>query len=166
MYVKKALWIMVREGFVKLGKDEIVNEKVIDIVGDVKKVSITTPKNMGESLGIQMHWLGIVFKALGKRFLVGAQVLDNTHKKRLFRFDSGCRRYKVTSILTILPLAMKDDWNCLEIDLRKQLQRFYGTDFVEIIRIEVQGSCRLRRIFTSYDSLADINMPFDIRLLK
>ncbi|XP_014287296.1 uncharacterized protein [Halyomorpha halys] len=157
---------MVREGFVKRENDEILKNKVIDIMGDIKNVSITTPKNKGGSLGIQMHWLGVVFKTFGRRMLIGAQVLDSTLMKRLFRFDSGCLKCKVTSIFTILPLAITDDWNCLEVDLKKQLRRFYGTDFVEIIRVEVHGSCRLRRIYASYDSLADLQIPIDSRILQ
>ncbi|XP_014287298.1 cilia- and flagella-associated protein 20 isoform X4 [Halyomorpha halys] len=121
---------MVREGFVKRENDEILKNKVIDIMGDIKNV------------------------------------LDSTLMKRLFRFDSGCLKCKVTSIFTILPLAITDDWNCLEVDLKKQLRRFYGTDFVEIIRVEVHGSCRLRRIYASYDSLADLQIPIDSRILQ
>lgn len=63
-----------------------------------------------------------------------------------------------------MPLRLETGWNHIQFDLADFVQKVYGTNYEETIRIEVHANCRLRRIFFTDKAYRQEELPVEFKL--
>ena len=51
------------------------------------------------------------------------------------------------SNICIIPLQLEEGWNQINIDLEDFTRKAYSTEFKEVVRIEINASCRIKRVY-------------------
>lgn len=65
-----------------------------------------------------------------------------------------------------MPLRLEDSWNQVQIHLPDFVRKTYGTNYVETLRVQIHGNCRIRRIYFSDRIYAEDELPLEFKLFK
>ena len=65
-----------------------------------------------------------------------------------------------------MPLRLEDGWNQVQISLPDFVRKTYGTNYVETLRVQIHGNCRIRRIYFSDRIYAEDELPLEFKLFK
>uniref|UniRef100_A0A1B6L2L5 CFA20 domain-containing protein n=1 Tax=Graphocephala atropunctata TaxID=36148 RepID=A0A1B6L2L5_9HEMI len=76
------------------------------------------------------------------------QILDDTDTIRRFWFSTYTDT-RVTTYLTRVPLQLARGWHIVQVNLAEFTEKTYGTTYLETLRVQVHGNCRLHQIFFS-----------------
>ncbi|CAH1399911.1 unnamed protein product [Nezara viridula] len=151
----------VKSGYVKRVADNEIEGKVIELSGTANGVWIALPKTIDQVIGIPYPWLFFIIKAIPeKQLIIDVQVLDSTSIKRTFRFDTKTTLTKLRHMLALVDLSIKPGfWTCLEMDLIHLVAKNYNTRFVQLCRIQIHGSCKVRRVYTASSYITQEELP-------
>ena len=65
-----------------------------------------------------------------------------------------------------MPLKLGSGWNEVRFDLADFCRRAYGTDLLEVSRVTIHASCRLRRVYFSEKAYREEELPAEFKLFK
>lgn len=65
-----------------------------------------------------------------------------------------------------MPLRLEDGWNQVQMYLLDFVRQTYGTNYVETLRVQIHGNCRIRRIYFSDKIYAEDELPLEFKLFK
>lgn len=119
---------------------------------------------MTKNLGIKLPVLVLIVKNMERYFTFEVQVLDDKGIKRRFRASNFQSTTRVKPFICTMPLRMEEKWNQLQLNLANLTKRAYGTNFVEVLRVQVHANCRLRRIFFSDRLYKETELPAEFKL--
>uniref|UniRef100_A0A1B6L9A2 CFA20 domain-containing protein n=1 Tax=Graphocephala atropunctata TaxID=36148 RepID=A0A1B6L9A2_9HEMI len=95
------------------------------------------------------HWLTLHVKyAKRQPFSFEVRILDDTDTIRRFWFSTYTDT-RVTTYLTRVPLQLARGWHIVQVNLAEFTEKTYGTTYLETLRVQVHGNCRLHQIFFS-----------------
>lgn len=63
-----------------------------------------------------------------------------------------------------MPLRLDEGWNQIQLNLADYTRRAYGTNYVETLRVQVHGNCRLRRIYFADRLYSEEELPPEFKL--
>ncbi|VDK22706.1 unnamed protein product [Taenia asiatica] len=156
---------VVRNGHIKRTTDNDIESLVLELVGNnVSTTYITCPADMTKNLGIKLPILVLIVKNMERYFTFEVQVLDDKGIKRRFRASNFQSTTRVKPFICTMPLRMEEKWNQLQLNLADLTKRAYGTNFVEVLRVQVHANCRLRRIFFSDRLYKETELPAEFKL--
>ncbi|KAJ4778892.1 Cilia-and flagella-associated protein 20 [Rhynchospora pubera] len=155
----------VSEGRVKRLQDDDIQSNVLEIVGEnLQSTYITCPADPNATLGIKLPFLVLIVKNLNKYFSFEVQILDDRNVRRRFRASNFQSLTRVKPFICTMPLKMEDGWNNIQLNLSDLTRRAYGTNYVETLRVQVHGNCRLRRIYFSDRLYTEEELPPEFKL--
>ncbi|KAM7542206.1 hypothetical protein Aperf_G00000006560 [Anoplocephala perfoliata] len=155
----------VRNGHIKRTTDSDIESLVLELVGNnVSTTYITCPADLTKNLGIKLPILVLIVKNLERYFTFEVQILDDKGVRRRFRASNFQSTTRVKPFICTIPLRMEENWNQLQLNLADLTKRAYGTNFVEVLRVQVHANCRLRRIFFSDRVYTESELPAEFKL--
>jgi hypothetical protein len=156
----------VENGYIKRIPDPDIRANVVEIVSsNVKRTSITCPKDPKEELAIKLPFLVLVVKFLKKYFTFEVQILDDKNVRRRFRSSNFQSRTCVKPFVCTLPMRLDPAWNRIQFNLADFTRRVYSTTYAETIRVSVFANCRVRRIYFSDRLYTEDELPPEYRLI-
>lgn len=157
----------VRNGHIKRISDEDIQSLVLEILGtDVRTIFITLPADPIIPLGIKLPFLVLIIKNLKKHFTFEVQVLDDRSVRRRFRASNFQTTTRIKPYICTMPLRLEDSWNQVQINLLDFVRKTFGTNYVETLRIQIHGNCRIRRIYFSDRVYAEDQLPTEFKLFQ
>lgn len=154
-----------REGHCKRIIDEDLNSSALELLGtNVSTCLITTPVEPYKSLGIKLPFITIIMKNLQKYCTFEIEVRDHENQLRRFQASTFQTNTRSNVFITQMPLRLDAGWNKIEINLADFTHRAYGTRYVETVRIRVNASVRLRRIYFTDQLYTEEEKPKEYRL--
>ena len=151
-------------GFIKRAIDEEIESEVIDVEGvSPTSTHITCPKDGRESLDIELPILNLLVKSKKKYFAFEVHLLDHRNFTRCFR-ASNYQKRDVTRAKCTMPLRIHDGWNKITFNLDDFTKRAYGNHYVKTLKVQVDASILIRRIYFSDRPYSDEELPRDYRL--
>lgn len=150
------------EGSVERIMDDELKRSVIDIRGNtVATTYVNSPK-----LAIKFPHAVFLIKSLGADVPCGIEleVLDSKDRRRRFRAATYQKRVTSDDKVTAMPLKLEAGWNHVQFDLGEFLRRWYGTSYVETVGIQVNATCRVRRIYFTDSSYDEGDLDDEYRL--
>lgn len=85
--------------------------------------------------------------------VIDVQISDSRGVRRRVRLSTGQTSTRVSPYLCGVPLRLprgrEDEWVTITLDLADVIRRAYGTEAVELVRIEVHAQCRLFRLWVT-----------------
>ncbi|VDO03196.1 unnamed protein product [Rodentolepis nana] len=155
----------VRNGHIKRTTDSDIESLVLELVGNnVSTTYITCPADLTQNLGIKLPILVLIVKNLDRYFTFEVQILDDKGVRRRFRASNFQSTTRVKPFICTIPLRMEEKWNHIQLNLADLTKRAYGTNFVEVLRVQVHANCRLRRIFFSDRIYKESELPAEFKL--
>ncbi|KAA3674775.1 uncharacterized protein DEA37_0006706 [Paragonimus westermani] len=138
---------------------------------------ISCPADPRKSLGIKLPFLVLIVKNLKKYFTFEIQVspsihsctenfqiLDDVGIKRRFRASNYQSTTRVKPFICTMPLRLDDGWNNVFFNVGDFTKRAYGTNFLEVLRIQIHANCRIRRIYFCDRLYSDEELPAEFKL--
>ncbi|VUZ56497.1 unnamed protein product [Hymenolepis diminuta] len=127
----------VRNGHIKRTTDSDIESLVLELVGsNVSTTYITCPADLTKNLGIKLPILVLIVKNLDRYFTFEVQILDDKGVRRRFRASNFQSTTRVKPFICTIPLRMEEKWNQLQLNLADLTKRAYGTNFVEVLRVQ------------------------------
>ncbi|XP_046969853.1 cilia- and flagella-associated protein 20-like [Vanessa cardui] len=160
-----AIWDMeVKNGHIKRLTDNEVNSIVLEIVStNVATTFITCPKR-NQVLGIKLPFLVMIVKNLKRYFSFEITIVDDKNMRRRFRISNFQSTTKIKPFCTCMPIGLSGGWNQIQFNLADFTRRAYGTQFIEVQRVQVHANARLRRIYFSERLYTEEELPQDYKL--
>ncbi|KAF8766947.1 cilia- and flagella-associated protein 20-like [Argiope bruennichi] len=161
------LWGVHGKGCIKRITDKDVQTLAIEITAaQFCTTCISLPRDKKNVIGIRLPYLTLNIKYLKLPFCFEFEVLDSRMTKRRFRLSNAQSGETRKTLLCHIPLALEEGWNNIQIDLFHFTRMAYGTDFVELQRLEIYANCRIRRIFISDRWYKEEELPKDYIMKK
>lgn len=155
----------VRNGHIKRLTDQDIQSNVIELVGtNVSTTFITCPENSKNHLGIKLPFLVMIIKNMKKYFTFEVSVLDDKGVTRRFRASNYQSMTRVKPFICTMPMRLDDGWNQIQFNLSDFTRRAYGTNFVEVKRVQIHANCRIRRIYFSDRLYSEDELPPEFKL--
>ncbi|CAH8652735.1 unnamed protein product [Heterobilharzia americana] len=167
----------VRNGHIKRITDNDIQSLVLELLGsNVSSTYISCPADPRKALGIKLPFLVLIVKNLNKYFtfeiqvyyivgyVVDFKILDDQGVKRRFRASNYQSTTRVKPFICTMPLRLEADWNNVYFNVADFTKRAYGTNFVEVIRIQIHANCRIRRIYFCDRLYSDEELPAEFKL--
>lgn len=63
-----------------------------------------------------------------------------------------------------MPMRLDPGWNQITFDLSDYVQRAYGTQYVETLRVTIHANCRLRRVYFTDRHYTEDELPPEFKL--
>ncbi|KAG5445382.1 Cilia- and flagella-associated protein 20, variant 3 [Clonorchis sinensis] len=127
----------VRNGHIKRITDSDIQSLVLELLGNnVSTTYISCPADPRKSLGIKLPFLVLIVKNLKKYFTFEIQILDDAGIKRRFRASNYQSTTRVKPFICTMPLRLDENWNNVFFNVADFTKRAYGTNFVEVLRIQ------------------------------
>ncbi|VDM00435.1 unnamed protein product [Schistocephalus solidus] len=154
-----------KNGHIKRITDNDIQSLVLEIVGNnISTTFISCPADPSKALGIKLPFLVLIVKNLNKYFSFEVQIQDDKGIRRRFRASNYQSTTRVKPFICTMPMRLEEGWNHLQLNLTDLTKRAYGTNFVEVLRIQVHANCRLRRIFFSDRLYKESELPAEFKL--
>ncbi|VEL28505.1 unnamed protein product [Protopolystoma xenopodis] len=157
------LWeARVRNGHIKRITDSDIQSLVLELIGTnvrfdklhvILKFSstyITCPADPSKTLGIKLPFLVLIVKNLKKYFTFEIMVLDDKGIRRRFRASNYQSTTRVKPFICTMPMRLDEGWNQIQFNMADFTKRAYGTNFVEIMRIQVSALVLVKFEYSSY----------------
>ncbi|CAL8073568.1 unnamed protein product [Calicophoron daubneyi] len=155
----------VRNGQIKRITDNDIQSLVLELLGsNVASTYISCPADPRKSLGIKLPFLVLIVKNLKKYFTFEIQVLDDEGIKRRFRASNYQSTTRVKPFMCTMPLRLDDNWNNVYFNAADFTKRAYGTNFVEVLRVQIHANCRIRRVYFCDRLYSDDELPAEFKL--
>ncbi|KAA0196337.1 cilia- and flagella-associated protein 20 [Fasciolopsis buskii] len=155
----------VRNGHIKRITDNDIQSLVLELLGNnVSSTFISCPSDPRKSLGIKLPFLVLIVKNLKKYFTFEIQIVDDEGIKRRFRASNYQSTTRVKPFICTMPLRLDENWNNVYFNMADFTKRAYGTNFVEVLRIQIHANCRIRRIYFSDRIYSDDELPAEFKL--
>ncbi|CAH8669695.1 unnamed protein product [Heterobilharzia americana] len=168
----------VRNGHIKRITDNDIQSLVLELLGSnvsygllnylflisFRSTYISCPADPRKALGIKLPFLVLIVKNLNKYFTFEIQILDDQGVKRRFRASNYQSTTRVKPFICTMPLRLEADWNNVYFNVADFTKRAYGTNFVEVIRIQIHANCRIRRIYFCDRLYSDEELPAEFKL--
>uniref|UniRef100_A0A915EI65 CFA20 domain-containing protein n=1 Tax=Ditylenchus dipsaci TaxID=166011 RepID=A0A915EI65_9BILA len=155
----------VKNGHIKRITDDEIQSLVIEIVGaNVSTAYISCPFDPKKTLGIKLPYFVMVVKNLKKYFTFEVQVLDDKGIKRRFRASNFQSNTRVKPFICTMPMRLDEGWNQVQFNLSDFVKRAYGTTYVETLRVQIHGNCRLRRVYFADRLYTEDELPAEFKL--
>ncbi|XP_074530888.1 cilia- and flagella-associated protein 20-like [Halichoeres trimaculatus] len=155
----------VRNGHIKRIMDNDIHSMTLAVEGsNVRTTHITCPADPEKTLGIQLPILVMVVKSLNKYFTFEIQVLDDKNVRRRFRVSSFQSCTKVNRFGCALPMRLDNGWNQIQFNLLDLTRRVYGTNYSEMLRVQIHANCHIRRVYFSDRIYSDDELPEEYKL--
>lgn len=91
------------------------------------------------------------------------QVLDNKGLRRRFRACSTQTTTRIKPFICSMPLRLDSLWNMVYLNVGDLTTKAYGTTFVEVIRVQIHASCRIRRAFFTDQEYKQSKLPLSLK---
>ncbi|BHF68072.1 Cilia- and flagella-associated protein 20 [Sparganum proliferum] len=154
-----------KNGHIKRITDNDIQSLVLEVVGNnISTTFISCPADPSKALGIKLPFLVLIVKNLNKYFSFEVQIQDDKGIRRRFRASNYQSTTRVKPFICTMPMRLEEGWNHLQLNLTDLTKRAYGTNFVEVLRIQVHANCRLRRIFFSDRLYKESELPAEFKL--
>ncbi|TNN19221.1 Cilia- and flagella-associated protein isoform 2 [Schistosoma japonicum] len=128
----------VRNGHIKRITDNDIQSLVLELLGsNVSSTYISCPGDQRKALGIKLPFLVLIVKNLNKYFTFEIQILDDEGVKRRFRASNYQSTTRVKPFICTMPLRLEANWNNIYFNVADFTKRAYGTNFVEVLRVQV-----------------------------
>ncbi|CAH8665436.1 unnamed protein product [Dicrocoelium dendriticum] len=155
----------VRNGHIKRITDNDIQSLVLELLGNnVSTTYISCPSDSTRVLGIKLPFLVLIVKNLKKYFTFEIMILDDVGIKRRFRASNYQSTTRVKPFICTMPLRLEDNWNNVYFNLADFTKRAYGTNFAEVLRIQIHANCRIRRIYFCDRIYSDDELPAEFKL--
>ncbi|GFU42594.1 cilia- and flagella-associated protein 20 [Nephila pilipes] len=162
-----AIWAHHGKGCIKRITDEDIQTLVIEITSvQFCTTWISLPRVPSNSIGIRLPYLTMLLKYLKLPFCFEFVVMDHRMTKRRFRASNCQTTANTNPLLCHLPLHLDEGWNKIQIDLFSFTRQAYGTDFVEIVTMEIYANTRIRRIYFSDRWYTEEELPVSYKMWK
>ncbi|VDP20866.1 unnamed protein product [Schistosoma margrebowiei] len=125
---------------------------------------ISCPADPRKALGIKLPFLVLIVKNLNKYFTFEIQILDDEGVKRRFRASNYQSTTRVKPFICTMPLRLEANWNNIYFNVADFTKRAYGTNFVEVLRVQIHANCRIRRIYFCDRLYSDEELPAEFKL--
>jgi hypothetical protein len=160
---------------VRIKRDDEFAFNYVELVADetneetyAASASITCP-GWQKTLAIRQPVLAMIIKVrAGDAFTFEATVLDDRGATRRVRASTYQRKPVTSDMLCHIPLTLeRGSWCYLPVDLGAVLTKAYArTKFAELLRVQIHGSCQLRRVFCCDRMYTEQQLPVELRLCK
>lgn len=150
------------QGSVERVMDRDLKRSVIDIQGN----AVTTTHIRSPKLSIKLSHVSFLIKSMGADVPCGIEleVLDSKDCRRRFRASTYQKRVTSDDKITAMPLKLDAGWNHVQFNLGEFLDRWYGTSYVETVGIQINATCRVRRIYFTDASYEESELADEYRL--
>ncbi|VDP91163.1 unnamed protein product [Echinostoma caproni] len=92
------------------------------------------------------------------------KIVDDEGIKRRFRASNYQSTTRVKPFICTMPLRLDENWNNVYFNMADFTKRAYGTNFVEVLRIQIHANCRIRRIYFCDRIYSDDELPAEFKL--
>jgi hypothetical protein len=113
------------------------------------------------------------------------KVLDSKNVKRRFRASNYQTTTRVKPFICVMPMRLDEGWHQVQFNLADFTRRAYGSNFVEVLRVQVivslntflskktlfhfcfykiHANCRLRRIYFADRAYNEEELPSNFKL--
>ncbi|AWP21307.1 Cilia- and flagella-associated protein 20 [Scophthalmus maximus] len=155
----------VTNGHIKRVTDNDLHSMVLEVAGtNVNTTYISCPADPKQTLGIKLPFLVMIIKNLKENFTFEVQVLDDENVRRRFRFSNYRSRTQVSHFMCTMPIGLEDGWSQNQFDLSDFTRKAYGTNYIETLRVQIHGSCRIRRVYFSDGLYSEDQLPAEFKL--
>nr|VZI42518.1 unnamed protein product [Spirometra erinaceieuropaei] len=128
-----------KNGHIKRITDNDIQSLVLEVVGNnISTTFISCPADPSKALGIKLPFLVLIVKNLNKYFSFEVQIQDDKGIRRRFRASNYQSTTRVKPFICTMPMRLEEGWNHLQLNLTDLTKRAYGTNFVEVLRIQVK----------------------------
>jgi len=86
--------------------------------------------------------------------------------RRRFHASTAQNSARVKPFVTAMPLNLTPGWNRLRLDLASLTKKAYGTTFVEVVRVQVHASCRVRHIYFCGSDFDEKQLAPELRAVR
>lgn len=156
----------VKNGHIKRLTDPEIRSAAIEIMGrNVSTAYITCPAEPTKTLGIKLPFFVMIVKNMKKYFTFEISVLDDKGLRRRFRASNFTSRTRIEPFICNMPMCLDPGWNQVTFNLADFVQRAYGTNYIETLRVQVHANVRIRRIFFSDRLYEEEDLPPEFRIL-
>lgn len=151
--------------FVRPVVDEDINSQVLELRDDnVANTRIECPADPSDTLAITLPYVVLVVKNMQRYFTFELELLDDLRVTRRFRCSNYQVEPRITDDLCTMPLVLEPGWNTVTLDLRKLVNKAYGTIFAEVSGVVVHANARVRRIYFAEKLVAEENLPAEFKM--
>jgi len=155
----------VRNGHIKRITDPDIQSSVLEIMGtNVSTTFIQCPADPKKTLGIKLPFLVMIIKNLRKYFTFEVMVLDDKNVRRRFRASNYQSTTRVKPFICTMPMRLDEGWNQIQFNLSDFTRRAYGSNYIEILRVQIHANCRIRRIYFSDRLYSEEELPPEFKL--
>ncbi|XP_058509198.1 cilia- and flagella-associated protein 20-like [Solea solea] len=152
----------VKIGHIKRITDEDIDSSVLELAGtNINTTFITCPADPHMTLGIRLPFMVMIIKNLKKHFSFEVLAADDKNVCRRFRASTYVSTTKLNPYNCTMPLRLTDGWNYIQFNLADFIEKLYGTQYVETQRVQINGNCRIRRVYFSDKFDAEEDFPED-----
>ncbi|XP_068177195.1 cilia- and flagella-associated protein 20-like [Antennarius striatus] len=145
--------------------DNDIRSQVLEVEGvNVSTTYINCPADPKKTLGVKLPIMVLIIKNLNKDFSFEFQVLDDNNVRRRFRASTYRSRSWVDPFICTMPLRLDDGWNRLQLNLSEYTRKVYGTNYVEMLRIQIHANCRIRRVYFTDRLYSEDELPAEFKL--
>ncbi len=131
---------------------------VLDIAGKESKMIFYTES----TLPLICFHIKSVEKYLG----LTLKMTDDSGEARTVNFNTKSSIVTLDKNTLNLPINIGDGWQFLCLDFRKLCNHGFGTNYSHCTEVQVQGSCRLSKIFFESREFSDIELPAYLRVCQ
>ncbi|XP_015912481.2 uncharacterized protein [Parasteatoda tepidariorum] len=134
---------------------------VLDITSEsFCQTYIAAPEDTRLKLGCTLSVLSIIMEYLNLPFCFEFQLKDSKNMKRRYRVStSRSKNMLLNSLLCHLPLQLDVSWNKIVVDLRLLTKLTYGSDYRELLGLQIYANCRLRNVYVSDRKYSEDELP-------
>merc|ERR1711881_366158 len=90
---------------------------------------------------------------------------DDKGVRRRFRVSNFVSRTRIEPFICTLPMSLDPGWNQITFNLMDFVNRAYGSNYIETVRVQMHANVRIRRIFFSDRLYQDQELPREYRMM-
>ena len=145
-------------GSVELVEDSELKSKALEIIGNASSTNyLFFPESPSATIRSDpsLGFLLLTIKPIARYCSFEFTIEDSKNVLRKFKASNFGSAARLKPQSAIVPMKLQDGWNRVSVNLNDICRKAYGTDLKKLVRFQLNGGIRVRRVLLAEEDFGD-----------